>query len=610
MKTRQELLLQQTKEIVCDMSGLEPDELDGSDTFVELGFDSLFLTQLAGAFKAKFAVPILFRQLLRDLNTIDKLMTYLDTTIPADLWQPETDDDDAGESLVETGRVLIDTSLKNVQLSDSVDEQFATGSLRGVFIQQLQLMQQQLAVIQGGSLGVSAPSDKAESKAVTTPPTQAPAMPPSVEQDEPIKLPPGFGPQVDEESLSKEVPANVARYMEDLTLLYCQKTKTSKALAQKHRKTHADPRTAAGFNLTWKELVYPIVTKKSRGAYLWDVDNNKYIDLLNGFGPNFLGHSPDFVTKALRKQLSAGIEVGPQTQLAGQVADMVCDLTGLDRATFVNTGSEAVQAAIRVARTVTGKEDIVVFNYDYHGNFDEMLVKGIGTGARRRTRPLAPGIPVDAVEHIIVLDYGSDEALQIIEDRCDSIAAVLVEPIQSRHPENRPIEFIVKLRALTENTNIALVFDEVITGFRTGLGGAQEYYGIQADMATYGKIVGGGMPIGVVAGKSSYMDTFDGGFWQYGDNSYPSAGVTFFAGTFVRHPMAMAAAHASLTWLAAQDQSLYDGVYRLTSRLSQRLNRLFEIYGVGIHVAYFSSQMYFRISVPMSILGCFSITQD
>ena len=407
------------------------------------------------------------------------------------------------------------------------------------------------------------------------------------------KLPPGFGPQVDAALDVAKLPSNCRAHLEKLTEAYVAQTRTSKKLTQKYRRVHADPRTAAGFNRLWKELVYPIVVERSEGARLWDVDGNEYIDLSNGFGPNFFGHSHPAVKEALKAQLEKGFEIGPQTPKAGMVAELLCELTGNERVTFVNTGSEAVQAVIRAARTVTERDKIVVFAGDYHGNFDEVLVRG--NPRTLKTQPLAPGIPRESVANVLVLEYGEEKSLEIIREHADNIAAVLVEPIQSRRPEFHPRAFIKALRELTRELGIVFVFDEVITGFRTGLGGAQEMYGVDADLVTYGKVLGGGMPIGAVAGKAKYTDVFDGGYWQYGDDSYPEAGVTFFAGTFVRHPLAMAAAHAALTWLKEHGSSLYPQLYWRTTWLASRLNRLFENYGVNIHVAHYSTQMYFRI---------------
>ena len=145
-----------------------------------------------------------------------------------------------------------------------------------------------------------------------------------------------------------------------------------------------------------------------------------------------------------------------------------------------------------------------------------------------------------------MLDYGTPESLEIIRARADELAAVLVEPVQSRRPDFQPREFLHELREITREAGALLIFDEVVTGFRAHPGGAQALFGVQADLATYGKVVGGGFPIGVIAGKRDYMDALDGGHWQYGDDSVPTVGVTYFAGTFVRHPLALAAAKAVL----------------------------------------------------------------
>jgi glutamate-1-semialdehyde aminotransferase len=193
------------------------------------------------------------------------------------------------------------------------------------------------------------------------------------------------------------------------------------------------------------------------------------------------------------------------------------------------------------------------------------------------------------VNNTLILEYGTEESLQIIRDRMDDIAAVLVEPVQSRTPELQPREFLIKLRELTENEPTALIFDEVISGLRIGLGGAQEYFGVKADLASYGKIVGGGMPIGIVAGKAEYMDGLDGGYWQYGDDSRPEAGMTYFAGTFVRHPLTLAASKAILEHLKNGGQPMYDRLNQLSDYLASELNRVFEELDAPMFLANFGS---------------------
>ncbi|MCB1092941.1 MAG: aminotransferase class III-fold pyridoxal phosphate-dependent enzyme, partial [Verrucomicrobiae bacterium] len=476
------------------------------------------------------------------------------------------------------------------------------GFLEGVVAQQLDLMRQQIALLQGvPTMAAQAlPAAPAPVVPLTVPapvatPAPAPAKP---------AAPANAAPSSDvsapttsiNRSLDDELTDSQRRHLEELIANYTGKTRTSKELTAKYRQWHADPRTVSGFNRRWKEMIYQIAVTKSKGSRLMDVDGNEYIDLLNGFGPNFLGHSPDFVTEALHAQLDRGIEVGPQCVNAMEAAQLFCEITGNERASFVNTGSEAVQAAMRLARTVTGRDKIVVFTKDYHGNFDEVLVKGVGSGEQLRSLPIAPGIPRRAVEDVIVLPYGTDEALEVIRSRAHELAAVIIEPIQSRRPEFQPREFIHAVRDITRESGTVFVFDEVITGFRTGPRGAQEYYGVEADIATYGKVVGGGMPLGVVAGKAEYMDTFDGGMWQYGDDSFPEKGVTFFAGTFVRHPLAMAAVKQVLLHLREQGPEFWQGIRERANRLAGTVDRLFVENEIPIRMPNFGSQMFIRVA--------------
>ena len=170
----------------------------------------------------------------------------------------------------------------------------------------------------------------------------------------------------------------------------------------------ADPRVVTGFNPLWKELVYPIVVQRSKGARMWDVDGHEYIDLLNGFGANFLGYQPDFIADALVDQINAGMEIGPQHPLTADVAQLISDMTGMPRVAFCNTGSEAVMGAMRIARTVTGRKTIVIFKDSYHGIFDEVIVRGT---KQLRSIAAAPGILANAVENVMVLDYGDRKSV-------------------------------------------------------------------------------------------------------------------------------------------------------------------------------------------------------
>ncbi|HSK04398.1 MAG TPA: amino acid adenylation domain-containing protein, partial [Kofleriaceae bacterium] len=394
----------------------------------------------------------------------------------------------------------------------------------------------------------------------------SPARTPSPNEDEPPGGPvtydvkKAFGAIARIHTAADELSPQQRARLDALIARYTARTRKSKAYTTEHRPHMADPRVVNGFRPLTKELTYQIVIERSRGCRMWDLDGNEYIDVLSGFGMSMFGWQPDFIREAVHKQVDLGYEIGPQHVLAGETARLFCEVTGADRAAFCNTGSEAVMGTMRIARTVTGRSLIAIFTGAYHGIFDEVIVRGT---RKLKSIPAAPGIMPQASQNVLVLDYGTPESLEILRQRAHELAAIVVEPVQSRRPDFQPVEFLRELRALTEQSGTVLVFDEVVTGFRSHPRGAQGLFGIQADLASYGKVVGGGFPIGVIAGKRAFMDALDGGHWQFGDDSIPTVGVTYFAGTFVRHPLALAAANAALAHLRDAGPALQE---RLTAK--------------------------------------------
>ena len=495
-----EALIAQIKHLLEESSGLELAEASNEETFLEMGLDSLFLTQVATSLSKKFGVKISFRQLNEEVPNLDKLADYI---LPH--WTN-------------------------------------TGAGAGT----------------GG-------------KATALAPAPAPAT--SAFEDAP-ELKKTFGAQarIVKEKVDDFTPEQRA-WFDDFVKRYMAKTPKSKAFTQEHRRTMADPRVVTGFKPQLKELVYQVVVDRSKGCHLWDIDGNEYIDILSGFGSSMFGYMPDFIRQATHLQLDRSVEIGPMHPLAAEVSDLLCELSGLERAAVCNTGSEAVLGAMRMARTVTGRSLIISFAGSYHGINDEVIIRG---SKSKKSYPAAPGIMPEAVQNMLVLDYGTPESLEIIRQRCHEAAAVLVEPVQSRRMEYRPVDFLREVREITKQHGAALIFDEVITGFRTHPGGAQALFGIKADIATYGKVIGGGMPIGAMMGSSHWMDALDGGHWQFGDDSVPEAGVTYFAGTFVRHPLTLAAAKAVLLHMKEQGPALQERLNEMTEDLVRRANAVFE----------------------------------
>ncbi|MBW4592787.1 MAG: aspartate aminotransferase family protein [Brasilonema angustatum HA4187-MV1] len=393
--------------------------------------------------------------------------------------------------------------------------------------------------------------------------------------------------QSPEQKSTEGLNSRQQKHLETLIARYTERTKTSKHLMQAYRPVLADPRGSEGFYPLIKEMVYPVIGKHALGSRLWDIDGNEYIDIVMGFGVNLFGHNPPFIKEALEQRLEQGIHFGPQSDLAGEVAELFSELTGMERVTFSNTGTEAVMTAIRLARAATGRYKIIRFSDSYHGHSDGTLIKADNS----RSVPGYPGVPPNVALDVLVLDYVNPQSLEIIKAHKQELAAVIVEPVQSSRPDLQPKEFLQQLRQLTTESGILLIFDEIITGFRVHLGGAQAWFGVEADIATYGKIVGGGMPIGIIAGKATYMDRIDGGMWNYGDLSYPQpeTEMTFFSGTFCKHPLAMAAARAVLKRLKTEGPALQEQLNQRTSQFIKTLNTYFEADQVPIRLANFGS---------------------
>ncbi|WP_028035286.1 hybrid non-ribosomal peptide synthetase/type I polyketide synthase [Chelativorans sp. J32] len=572
--------------LLAEMSGegITPDSV--GLTFLELGFDSLFIGQFAQKIEKDYKVKLSFRELLGNIPSVSALARHLDGEMP-----PEAPQAPVAPQPVQVAAQPPFAAIAQPAASAPIP---SAGGLDAILQSQMQMMQQlftqQLQAIQAIGTGQNAVPAQPAAQI----PVQAAAPLPS--PPEPVKVADGEigsgrvrlykpGARASDAELSPEKRDFIAKLAER----YAARNARSKAFTAAHRGHLADPRTAAGFRPEWKELIFPVVADRSKGSRIWDIDGNEYIDLVNGMGQTAFGHAPDFVVEAIKQQADKGFAIGPQAPLAGEVAELIGEMTGHERVTFCNTGSEAVMAAMRVARAVTGREKIVVFGNDYHGQFDEVLVKGRTRNGTPVALPIAPGIPASSLSNMVVLPYGSPESLDWIRANAEEIAAAIIEPVQSRHPELRPVEFVRELRQIATEREFALVFDEVVTGFRVHPGGIQAVWGIRGDMATYGKVLGGGMPIGVLAGDSRFMDALDGGHWNYGDASAPMVAPTFFAGTFVRHPLVLAAAKAVLKHIKGDGQALYGRVADRTKLLVEELNSDLEARGIDGRINSFSS---------------------
>jgi glutamate-1-semialdehyde-2,1-aminomutase len=577
----QDALLTQLKDLLARQLDMDAAAIDPEASFLQLGADSLVLLQILQTIRSTFHIPLALGHLFENITTLRALAAYIAEQAPGEYLPSSV----PLPSLPEPPASAL--PLPDIQLPALPPQ----GSSEQV-ITYLLSVHSQVMTRAFEALGQQAGERK--------PPAASPAA-----GGAPLGLPSqadehgaqqAFVPfqQVVAEDHSAWQPPQ--QYLAAFIERYTRRTARSKQQAVQDRSRHADIRHVLNFRQGLKELCYPLVATRAAGARIWDLDGNEYIDLTMGFGVNFFGHSEPWITAAISKQLERGIQVGPQSPLAGELAALICEMTGMERVLFCNTGSEAVMTALRLARAVSGRCKIALFAGSYHGAADPTLVKAEFLDGAVRPRPLAPGIPESIAEQTIVLTYGSEQSLRLLREHMHELAAVLVEPVQSRRPDLQPRAFLHEVRQLTREAGVALIFDEVITGFRLHPGGAQAWFGIQADLATYGKIIGGGLPVGAVAGRAAYLDALDGGQWAYGDDSYPRARMTFFSGTFCKHPLAMAAGHAVLTRMKQEGPSLQEHLNQRVARFASRLNAYFAEERLPLQVSTCGSLFRFRFS--------------
>jgi len=309
-------------------------------------------------------------------------------------------------------------------------------------------------------------------------------------------------------------------------------------------------------------LPYPFYVQRAKGARLWDVDNNEYVDLTAGFGPILLGHSPEEIIEAAKEQVDMGADFGLTSPQQGKLAELLIEASPCaEMVSFSNTGTEATMEALRLARAHTGKNRYAIFAGSYHGMHDAVLVE-----ADKTSNPDAPvgrskfgalGVPQNIIDQALILPYRNDAAFDLIHKHRKELAVVMIEPVQSSNPRTDVGPFLQKLHDVCRQSGVLLMFDEIITGMRLGsMGGGQEFFNVKPDLATYGKAIGGGHPVGAVAGPAEIMNTYK---------------VIFTGGTFSGNPLTMASGVAVLDYLKAHPE-IYPHMAEQSDRLAGEVN--------------------------------------
>ena len=315
----------------------------------------------------------------------------------------------------------------------------------------------------------------------------------------------------------------------------------------------------------------PGVIDHAKGPFLYGANGQRYIDYVGSWGPMILGHADPDVVEAVQSAAARGLSYGAPTALETQLAELVCQaVPSMDQVRMVNSGTEATMSAIRLARGYTGRDTLIKFEGCYHGHADSLLVKA-GSGALTLGIPTSPGVPQDVARHTLTLEFNNiDEVERVFAESGKEIAAVIVEPVTGNMNCITPAPgFLEALRAVCDQSGAVLIFDEVMTGFRVGLGGAQGLYGIRPDLTTLGKVLGGGLPVGAFGGRAEIMAHL------------APLGSVYQAGTLSGNPLAMTAGIATLQKVAAS--GCFDKLTERTQTLVAGLSRVAA--GAGVPLA-------------------------
>ena len=307
----------------------------------------------------------------------------------------------------------------------------------------------------------------------------------------------------------------------------------------------------------------PIFIQEAKGAYLFDEDGNQYIDFISSWGPLILGHGYKPVVQAVQDQAEKGTSYGIPTELETKIAELAITMTpNIDKIRFVNSGTEACMSAVRLARGFTGREKIIKFSGCYHGHSDAFLIQA-GSGAVTFGSPNSPGVTQGTAKDTLLATYNNvDSVTQLFKANPDEIAAIIIEPVAGNMGCIPPeAGFLESLRYLCDQNGAVLIFDEVMTGFRLAAGGAQQLLGVDADIVTYGKVIGGGLPVGAFAARDEIMDVL------------APVGPVYQAGTLSGNPLAMAAGLAMLTALHKQPE-VFDRLADKTAYLHQGMESI------------------------------------
>ena len=597
-------------EIIETVSGVSSYDLNLETDLLDLGLDSLMFVRIGRTIERQYKVSISMKRFYDELSNIGSLTEYLERNgslqsedlhresgsreldIESSKKNPNSDmpEDFAQHSIniaSDQTRPTEGSGNGNYQRQESSALRWQhSADTNTVMSAHMALMRRYLSNLGDAQDQNTEVLSRVESKKPEEVVEHKKKFQNKIESDSSLEMRTKFsGIELNSQSLS----ATQKDFIQQLSSRLSERCHTSKSMAEAGKEYLADWKYSLQFKKDLKELRFPIVCHTASGSHFTDVDGNEYLDITMGMGVHYFGHSPAFIRDAVNQQLEKNVVLGPQSALAAEVARKICEMTGHDRAALFVTGSDAVMLAMRLVRAARARSKIAVFSGAYHGICSDVLA------AQGEDGPviLSPGLSTSSVNDLVMMDYDSADSLSQISSMADELAAVLVEPVQSRNPAIQPQRFLRQLRAICTEKNIPLIFDEMVNGFRQAPGGMQDWFGVKADLSTYGKIIGGGYPLSVIAGSEVLMQWIDGGVWNYGDDSAPMPDSISTGGTHNKHPVALAAANAVLDHINSNPQ-LFSRARTIMHNLANRINIYFETNAVPLRLNYFGTQFKFE----------------
>ncbi|MCL6459196.1 MAG: aminotransferase class III-fold pyridoxal phosphate-dependent enzyme, partial [Gorillibacterium sp.] len=455
MDNKFEVVVDRLTSLIATTARMDPNRINRYDNLIELGADSIILTDVNSYIREEFRVEIPLTLFFEQLTTVADISEYILPQLHPDYFEPhdlhttlehpvsaagDVRHNDHTIGLIHAPRA--EAVHPDMDMSVQVHTlmmQTPDASLSSLFAGQLEIINNQLKLLSGSQVAAAtmvpdtAVKEPSEYNTAARYRTEPSAPGPAVKLDKkPAEHRDGYKPYIAHKPIELSVRTTNERqqeHIQELMKRYTAKTTSSKQFAAKYRMPYADWRNISGFRPGIKEMVYQLVFKESQGSRITDIDGNSYIDLTMDFGVSLFGHNSEFIKEAVTKELDKGFPLSLITDLSGEVAEMICEFTGVERVSFFNSGTEAVMVAMRLARAATGKNKVAIFAGAYHGTFDGILGMHPMNKGEEIVTPIAVGIPQGMVDDIYILDYDNPASITFIKEHADQLAAVMVEPV-------------------------------------------------------------------------------------------------------------------------------------------------------------------------------------